>query len=216
MDMDMVRRLLNTKEELGAINKGAIVDQKAGKLLRSGFNWEQTKMIILNGIKSYEAKRKSRMKKTGMVHNSAKMSQGSRWRKKILSKSNWFKKRSKKEQYDAGKGSKRKENTSEFSPEVKSVLFCEYTPDGELAGELRELMKRLENTLGFTIKVVERTGRPLKSQFPLDNLGEGAACGRQDCTTCTQGAETIHKEAPGAGPYGGGAAKVYNEGGQTL
>ena len=149
--------------------------------------------IILNGIKNYEAKRKSRIRKNGIVHLTAKMSVGSRWRKKLLSKSNWFKRGSKeKEQYDK-KGGVEKRNTSEKGelPEIKSVLFCEYTAEGELANKLRELMKRLGGVLGFTIKVVERTGRTLKSHFPLDTMGEGAVCGRDSCTTCTQGAETI-------------------------
>ena len=70
-------------------------------------------------------------------------------------------------------------------------MFCEYTKNGELATSLRELMKRLEGTLGFTVKIVERTGATLKSQFPLGSLWEGAACGRTDCTTCNQGGESL-------------------------
>ena len=52
-------------------------------------------------------------------------------------------------------------------------------------------MKRMEGTLGFGIKVVERTGPSLRSQFPLSNLWEGTGCDRQDCTTCRQGAEVL-------------------------
>ena len=39
----MVRRLKYTMDELGAPFKGAIVDQYAKKLLRSGYNLEQTR-----------------------------------------------------------------------------------------------------------------------------------------------------------------------------
>ena len=52
----------------------------------------------------------------------------------------------------------------------KSVLYVEHTPDGELASRLRELLGRLAPTLGFEIKVVERTGTALIDQ-PLGGLG---------------------------------------------
>ena len=71
------------------------------------------------------------------------------------------------------------------------MLFVEYTRNGELAGKLRELTKRLAPIMGFCIKVVERTGSSLRSQFPLNNLWDGQKCGRTDCTTCEQGAEML-------------------------
>ena len=56
-------------------------------------------------------------------------------------------------------------------------------------GRLRELLLRLEPTLGFTMKIVERTGASLRSHFPLYNLWEGAACGRGECIPCAQEVE---------------------------
>ena len=73
--------------------------------------------------------------------------------------------------------------------EQKSVLFVEYTAQGELGKRLRELMTRLTPHLGFNIKVVERTGSALKHSFPQSSLWEGEHCGRGECTTCNQGAE---------------------------
>ena len=75
--------------------------------------------------------------------------------------------------------------------EIKTVLFYDFTKNGELATSLRELMRGMERTLGFGIKVVERTGPTLRSQFPLGSLWEGTGCERIDCITCTQGAEMI-------------------------
>ena len=40
VSQDMVRRLMNTKEELGASNRGAVVDMYAKKLLQSGYSKE--------------------------------------------------------------------------------------------------------------------------------------------------------------------------------
>ena len=48
----------------------------------------------------------------------------------------------------------------------KTVLFVEKTAMGGLGKQLRELMTRLAPILGFTVKVVERTGSNLKSHFP--------------------------------------------------
>ena len=42
------------------------------------------------------------------------------------------------------------------------------------------------------IRVVERSGLSLQSQFPLTTLWSGTSCGRtKECVTCHQGAEMI-------------------------
>ena len=53
--------------------------------------------------------------------------------------------------------------------------------NGELASRLRELVRRLLPTIGFSIKIVERAGSPLRSQFPLASLWDDTKCGRADC-----------------------------------
>ena len=63
---------------------------------------------------------------------------------------------------------------------MKSVIFVEQSPKGELAKRLRESLKDMEQTLGFRVKVVERTGRSLGSKFPLNNLWAGSKCSRGD------------------------------------
>ena len=75
--------------------------------------------------------------------------------------------------------------------EQKTVLFVENTKDGELTKRLKELMKRIGPSIGFGVKVVERTGATLRSKFPLTNLWDGAKCGRGDCVTCEQGAKVL-------------------------
>ena len=87
-----------------------------------------------------------------------------------------------------GKG---KEDARDQRMEVKTVLFCEFSKDGELASALREMFGRMEETLGFGIKVVERNGLTMRNQFPLSNLWEGVGCGRGGCPTCNQGAKLI-------------------------
>ena len=90
-------------------------------------------------------------------------------------------------------GSKRRKHVSKETSggEYKTVLFVEFTKNGELAKTMRELAGRLEEVIGFRVKVVERAGASIKSLFPTNNLWEGQKCGRKDCTTCEQGAEML-------------------------
>ena len=90
-----------------------------------------------------------------------------------------------------GRGNKEQGAKEPWELEYKTVLFTEFTKDGELASTLRELCTRLAPLLGFKIKVVERAGTALKNMFPTNNLWEGQKCGRPDCTTCEQGAEIM-------------------------
>ena len=53
------------------------------------------------------------------------------------------------------------------------------------------LLISLEGSLGYKIKVVERTGSKLKDLFPLTNLWGGSKCVRSDCVTCNQGGEEL-------------------------
>ena len=74
---------------------------------------------------------------------------------------------------------------------TKSVLFVDQTPNGELAKLLRETLRRLEHILGFRVKIVEKTGTPIKGNFSVTKLWEGTPCGRGDCITCSQRGEEV-------------------------
>ena len=46
----------------------------------------------------------------------------------------------------------------------------EQTPGGELALRIRKLLDRIEDRIGFRVKVVERSGRSLQAMFPHTNF----------------------------------------------
>ena len=88
-----------------------------------------------------------------------------------------------------------------------SVLFVPNTKDSLLAKNLREVVERLKNILGYNVKIVELSGTPLKLMFPLTKIEEGVECGRTRgevlppckkrsvvymniCTKCNPGVET--------------------------
>ena len=54
---------------------------------------------------------------------------------------------------------------------------------------MKDQLQRLEGTLGFNLKVVERTGRSLKSVFSQGQTNQGLQCGRGVCVTCNQEGE---------------------------
>ena len=71
---DMVRRLLNTKEELPGQYRAEVVDSYGVKLLTSGYPLEQTRRILLSGIKGYIGKVGRRKMEGGKIHRTAQES----------------------------------------------------------------------------------------------------------------------------------------------
>ena len=51
LSQDLIRRLLNTKKELGVRARGEILDNYATKLWASGYKMEQVQRILVSGIK---------------------------------------------------------------------------------------------------------------------------------------------------------------------
>ena len=97
---DLVRRLKNNSEELGMGAKVKIVDDYTQKLLNSGYKGEQLKRIITNGIKGYENKVRMCREQGVKLHRTSTDSQGARVRNKLLARTNWFKKRRRKDDQD--------------------------------------------------------------------------------------------------------------------
>ena len=62
-----------------------------------------------------------------------------------------------------------------------SVLFIPTTPNGRLKSMYEGVIRRS----GIRMKVVERTGRTLKSQLQTSDPFKEPGCGREDCLICT-------------------------------
>ena len=57
---DLVRRLLNTREELPSDYSAEVVDRYGTKMKTSGYGDEQVRRILISGIKGYLGKRRRR------------------------------------------------------------------------------------------------------------------------------------------------------------
>ena len=142
LSQDLIRRLMNTCESLGAEEKSRIVDQYSKKIRNSGFSVDQTRRIIINGIKGYESKRRRREKEGRPLRSTAAKSRSSRIRSKLLGKSNWFKRKGERTDNAAtSKGKIKKDKKGQEQVDMlptKSVLFVENTDEGELMSRMKE------------------------------------------------------------------------------
>ena len=195
---DLIRRMGNTDERQGKYIMGMVVDQFAKKVLTSGYTIQQTKRIVINGIRGWEKRKSLAMKERNKLFRSGKESRPQRIKKKTVGRTTWFKKKpnSKKDTTklvedakirggckDKKSTGKRMNKKDENNVDMRTiaVLFVENTKEGVLARELREVMERIKYILGYNIKIVERSGTPLKLMFALSRIGEGGECGREDC-----------------------------------
>ena len=194
---DLVRRLLNTREGLPTHYRADVVNCYGVKLLTSGYSYDQVRKILMNGAKGYLAKVRRRKANGERLHRTAWESNGARMKKKLLGKSTWFRDKGKKElentTHSMKGGSKNNANQGAENKTLRTrtVLFVDQTPMGALAARLREQLARLGATLGFKIRVVERTGRNILTNFSQLHTWRGIQCGRDECITCNQGGEEL-------------------------
>ena len=120
--------------------------------------------------------------------------------KKLLEKSNWFRKKKSPlegDEEEAGskkyigpkqkaKCSKKLEGKKSGNTNPITVLFVPKTPAGELARRLREVETEIEKISGDRVKVVEKAGVMLKNILHKANPWAGDQCGRQECLVCRQ------------------------------
>ena len=197
---DLVRRLLNTREDLPPEYRAEVVDKYGKKLRTSGYSLEVTRRILGNGIKGYIAKVKRRKKLGTRIHRTARESAKDRARKKLIGKSSWYKGNKDKvveeeeltKKHGASNGAgPRSRRPQGKKIKTRAVVFVDQTPKGELAKLMREQLYKLEDMMGFRIRVVERTGRNILSNYRQTSTWKGLQCGRDECVTCHQGGEEL-------------------------
>ena len=186
LSQDLIRRLQNTNTEIGQGRKNEIVENYIQKLRYSGYRKVQIREIIQSGLMGFLSKVRRCQEQGQGLHRSAASTLTSRYKKKILAKTNWYKNRSK----TSGKGSsktKRKGNKKIFTQsQVKAVLFVPRTKGGELAKKLRTEEEKLEGMTGYRLKIVERSGKQVRREFCKSNPWAGSHCQRSNCLVCQQ------------------------------
>ena len=77
---DLVRRMMNTKEDLPDSFRATIIDKYGVKLMTSGYSKEQSRRILVSGMKGYLRKKERRKQagRGGRIHLTSQESQQSR------------------------------------------------------------------------------------------------------------------------------------------
>ena len=95
LNQEMTRRMMNTSEQLDIDKRVGVVNDYAQKLINSGFGIDQSRTIIVGGLVSYERRVKiskdEKLPGWRPLHEGAGFRKAQRMKKKILSKSTWFK-----------------------------------------------------------------------------------------------------------------------------
>ena len=136
---------MNTREDVPTETRGDIIDSFLNQLILSGYSLQASRRIVVSGLRGYERIRKLAVKTGGFINRVGKEERRLR---KLLGKSNWFKKEAKKQQEEKMKGGKRRkteqnETSPPSPPRVTSVLFVPKTRDSELQRRLQRAEERL-------------------------------------------------------------------------
>ena len=97
---------MNTREDVPTETRGDIIDSFLNQLILSGYSLQASRRIVVSGLRGYERIRKLAAKTGGFINRPARVGKEGRRLKKLLGKSNWFKKEAKKQQEEKIKGRK--------------------------------------------------------------------------------------------------------------
>ena len=188
LSQEIVRRMMNTSELVNQIERNQIIEKFIKKLRRSGYDEKQIRNIVESGLKGYQSKLERSIVEGRDLHRDDKSTAGSRFKKKLLAKSNWFKKGTKKDQGNkvhngTCKPPGQRERKRKNIPPA-TVFFVPRTPNGELATLLREAEQDIAKLTGDRIKIVEKSGKMMKSSLQNSNPWSGENCGRNECLVC--------------------------------
>jgi hypothetical protein len=97
LSQEVIRRMMNTSEQLDMRDRNMVVDNYAQKLSNSGYNVEQSRKMIVSGLTGYERRlalsRNKESVKWRPLHEGAKYNAKARRNKKMISKNNWYKRK---------------------------------------------------------------------------------------------------------------------------
>ena len=179
LSQNMVRRMKNTSEDLPNSERIAIINDFSAQLGASGYSDTQIHRVVSAGLTGYQKLVEKCQKGEAVMHRSAAEGFASRFRKKLLSPSNWFRPKRK------NPASKRKKKNSHINdPEVVTVMFVSQTPGGKLAKLLQKVEEKISKLTNERVRMVERAGRSVKQLLVRSNPWAGGVCDRDKCLPC--------------------------------
>ena len=200
---DLVRRLLNTSEEEGKTTKLGIIEDFIQLLRNSGHQYAFIKSIILQAVTKYDymvarSKKNTTDESFQPLYRARSFKEESRKILKYINYSLWYTKedlgdpfRQRWKKFIKVKGSVniKKQNGRKVSAEkddrvITTTLFVPSSDNGTLLKLLEGVEREIKEETPWTVKLVEKSGIPLKNlllpKFPLE---DGCILG-QECGAC--------------------------------
>ena len=182
---NLIRRLLNTVEDLSLHYRADMVNSYGVKLLTSGYSYDQGRRILVNRANGYLSKVKRRRENGGIIHRTAEESSSSSGGS-----------------LGRAHGTVTRDRSKIQTPFRWDLFLCVPRKSLECSGSMlpvlptffnsvREQLKHLGATLGDRIRVVEMSGRNILTNFLQLQTWKGLQCGRDECVTCNQGGEEL-------------------------
>jgi hypothetical protein len=199
---EVIRRMSNISDKISQAERVDIINKFTRELKSSGYTRRRAREIVVCGLLGLERKGKKRKKEGQSFHRKGKNTLQKRNLQKLNGKGSWFKnkpvdrdeeKQKKKENRERLDKEKKKQSAGDTEKkwgDPKAVMFIPYTPNSELAKELRKVEDMMEAMSGMRIKIVEKTGVQLKRILVKTNPWAGTDGLREDCLPCQTREET--------------------------
>ena len=185
---EVVRRNKRTSLQVDISKRVEIMNEYHRKLERSGYGQDQIRSIITAGLVGFERIVQKAAKNGTNVNRSAKEGAADRYRKKLLSRQCWFKKKGRKDKnknHSENKVKKqRKEKVTDKEIPVVSVIFVSKTKHSRLARKMKETEGTLAKLTKERIRIVEKGGKTVSALLVVKDLWSERPCGREGCICC--------------------------------
>ena len=189
---ELVRRISNIGENIPLGEVIDTIDNFTRQLKNSEYERKQIKNIIVSGMRGFQNKQERRKRAGEKFYRLAEDTLVTRTKKKLTEKTNWFRKRKKKEIGNLKIGKKKGQNRAgekrshggEDEGRAKAVIYVPHTHGSRLAKAMREKENELEKLTGYRVKIVEKAGDPLERIIVKSNPWSGQDCERGGCFLC--------------------------------
>ena len=164
LSQECLRRLQNTKLELGQKVQNKHLSDFMLKLKNSGYTQKYRKEILKSALKAYNKMVEDDKTEKKPLYRNKNWKKEERIKSKINKKQNWYKTKSK------------------F--EYKSVLFVPPTPGGLLVKRLKKREEELNKDNEERIKIVEKAGTKMGNILTQKNPFKKSKCKEDWCPLC--------------------------------
>ena len=167
LTQEFLRRLRNTKTELGPGVQQKYLNHFMVQVKNSGYGWKFRKELVDSGLKAFDKMLEADRLKTRPLYRSKDWKSEERQLLKSQKKSNWWNNKRSKIQYS-------------------SVMFVTPTPGGVLLKALKKREEELNKNSHERIKFEEKGGFKMKDILGSKNPFKKSKCVQKSCPLCTK------------------------------